>query len=439
MQNFLDKITVLLLSLLCFYPLMPFSVTTKLLILFLLWSILVFRNQFKINFKAIGLKPYIEVTVFFIFLCFSLVFTKNLSVGFSEIQKGIPILLLPFVGLYFIPNLIKKYKYVFLKSYILANILYIIYFYCFSLQKLVLYSKFNLEGEFYLHQLYNVITLPFEEIFRYAIVTKHDPFPIFFHKGYNSMFLLFSIVLLSNFIISAYRTKKVLRVVGMSALLFVKIFVLIHWFSLPNLIALFLISGIILYIKKNQVGYVYLTALIVLPFTYNTSYIQEKINNNYGLKKNVRQIETFVMGHFKTNTIKRDAPRVAVYDCSLDLIKKAPILGYGVGDVNDVLSVCYKEKNYLIAYDNNLNSHNYFFHIWLSGGIFTITSLLFFLINCLYRSIKRKQFLFFSLIVILILNFLIENVLFRSYGTIFFSLFITFFYTFYQQYNSTLE
>ena len=63
--------------------------------------------------------------------------------------------------------------------------------------------------------------------------------------------------------------------------------------------------------------------------------------------------------------------RLQTYSFSLDAISKAPIFGYGIGDVKDILGQYYTQNN-----TPYYNAHNQFLGAWLSSGIIGISSLI---------------------------------------------------------------
>ena len=62
--------------------------------------------------------------------------------------------------------------------------------------------------------------------------------------------------------------------------------------------------------------------------------------------------------------------RAAIWDCSWEVFKKSPILGYGVSGQDAVRVTCYMEKyTFHGPYGAALNSHNQFIEFALIGGL----------------------------------------------------------------------
>ena len=310
------------------------------------------------------------------------------------------------------------------------------FFYNFSVARLLAYSKFNLEGENYLYKLYKVLNLPFGDILNFAVNTNEKPFFLFFHKGYFSMFLLFAITILFKYGYVNFKDKRYKRLAIKAGVIFIFLFVLFHWFSIPNIIALaFIIVFIVLFKLKNSKSILLGVGVLLL---LSTPFSKKIIENNYTLKENIRQVRAFVSSPF-SEVVERDAIRVSVYRCSYLLIKEAVVFGYGVGGVKDKLLNCYIDNEFRAASSYKLNSHNYFLHLWLSSGALTLFAFLFFIFKNLIQSVKRKQLLYFLFIIILLFNLLTENTLFRSHGVVFFSIFNSFLYLLSNKNNHKLE
>ena len=123
-----DDISIFLLCFLSFFVIMPFGMLSIALITFSLWTFFIYRKTFVQSFKDFGIKPYLECVLFYLLLILSIVYSSNKSEGLKEIQKGLPLLILPLIFLYGIRDLIlKKIKFV-LYSFVISNLLYIIFF-----------------------------------------------------------------------------------------------------------------------------------------------------------------------------------------------------------------------------------------------------------------------------------------------------------------------
>jgi O-antigen ligase len=125
----------------------------------------------------------------------------------------------------------------------------------------------------------------------------------------------------------------------------------------------------------------------------------------------------------KTHPNSSTAIRLSIYKCSVEQGLKSPIIGYGWGDVKDVLNECYEVENANVLL-KNYNSHNQFLSIFLSTGIIGLIIFLFYFYYIFKFSNKNRDQLLFFLLLYFGLNMLSENILEREDGVIFFSFFV---------------
>ena len=120
--------------------------------------------------------------------------------------------------------------------------------------------------------------------------------------------------------------------------------------------------------------------------------------------------------------------RYEINNASWQLIKKAPVFGYGIGDVQYELNNYYNKHSsdktaYKMAYEENLNSHNNYAYLWLSGGFILLLLYIINLIFGLYYGLLFKEWIYIAFIIIVSANLLFENVLSRIHGVLFYSVF----------------
>ena len=143
------------------------------------------------------------------------------------------------------------------------------------------------------------------------------------------------------------------------------------------------------------------------------------------LKKRFKEV-FYSVTYSKISPDNSSSIRFGVYKCVIETIKQNPIIGYGIGDVDNALQQCY-EKTSKILVEGNYNSHNQYLGITLSNGIF---GLLFFMLFLGYNVKKAAQFqdkLFLVVSIFYIVTMFFENILERQSGVIIFAFFICFF------------
>jgi O-antigen ligase len=115
--------------------------------------------------------------------------------------------------------------------------------------------------------------------------------------------------------------------------------------------------------------------------------------------------------------------RVLIWKESLKLINDNFIMGTGVGDANDELYLAYYAGGLEGAYNLKLNAHNQFLQTFIGMGIagFLLLSLITF--GEAVRAVIRRNFLLFFFSLLVTLNFLVESMLQRAAGVLFFVFF----------------
>lgn len=116
-------------------------------------------------------------------------------------------------------------------------------------------------------------------------------------------------------------------------------------------------------------------------------------------------------------------PRIVTWEAAWHAISNKPILGAGTGGEHIVLNDFYREKNYCVALDRSLNTHNQFLQNWVATGIIGVLLLLLIFVFGYIRC-RKQQFLsgcaFLSIVLITLLT---ESGLETQSGVVFFSFF----------------
>ena len=119
--------------------------------------------------------------------------------------------------------------------------------------------------------------------------------------------------------------------------------------------------------------------------------------------------------------------RYVIYNCSANILKENLLLGVGLGNVNFFLNECYKDIEY-VGFDDfkvkKYNSHNQYIEFFMAYGILGLFGFVFFIL----RGWNNNDILYQSFIIMMLLCFLTENILYRQAGIVFYVLFNTFFY-----------
>jgi len=138
-----------------------------------------------------------------------------------------------------------------------------------------------------------------------------------------------------------------------------------------------------------------------------------------------RFVELFRSFNVKPKDVSYDSTNIrrAIFDCSVAISKENFLFGIGFENLQNELNACYKENYDSSFYDNhNYMTHNYFFYILLSSGIFGLILFLFYLANIIRIAFKANLFLFYVFLFNVIIIWFIEDYLYRQYGILYFNL-----------------
>jgi O-antigen ligase len=120
--------------------------------------------------------------------------------------------------------------------------------------------------------------------------------------------------------------------------------------------------------------------------------------------------------------------RLVVWKASLEVIRKNPVFGAGTGDVIDELKSEYKRENKQVAFSMRLNSHNQYLQTWIATGFAGFLILVLMLVIPAWLAILKRDFLYFSFLVVFALNMLVESMLEVQTGVVYYAFFNTLFF-----------
>jgi O-antigen ligase len=297
---------------------------------------------------------------------------------------------------------LQHYKKILLKIFAVTCVLVIVYLYADAIHTII-----------YFH-------LPLTDLFSTAFINHNFSLPISLHATYLSLYVAFSIfIFFYSLIREKAAAKKILYIAGMLILIAGLIqltsravvigFLLIITIAVP----LFLLSG-----KKRILFSV--IALMIAGCTFyfvsrvdafKTRYISELNNDLTKAAINNERLE----------------PRVTRWNLAADLIRKKPLTGYGTGSEKNLLKEQYFNNKLYISFLNEFNVHSQYLSFMLRSGIFGLLIYLIVLCYAFVQSIRKKDFLFFSFLLLIATVSVSENILDVNKGIFFYSFFLSFF------------
>ena len=143
------------------------------------------------------------------------------------------------------------------------------------------------------------------------------------------------------------------------------------------------------------------------------------------LIRNNDRVNLLLKGFSKENgyELRRQDERLIVWKSALEVIKRHPVFGVGIGDVRTELVKEYIRIHEDKLGEQRLNAHNQFLELFLEGGFVSFSIFIFMLGIMIYISLNEKNLLYGLFILMMIVFFTFESVLYRLAGVAFFSLF----------------
>jgi hypothetical protein len=116
--------------------------------------------------------------------------------------------------------------------------------------------------------------------------------------------------------------------------------------------------------------------------------------------------------------------RLFNWQSSVQIIKKNPLLGVGVGDVSDELEVVYGLNNLQKIKEKEFNEHSQYLNYWSGIGILGLSFFMLFLFMNLKLALSSNNDEYFGLTILCMVFCFTESVFLRSNGLIFFVFFM---------------
>lgn len=242
--------------------------------------------------------------------------------------------------------------------------------------------------------------------------------PLAFHPGYFSFFIAVPMLWLIHDLISTWNTRPVwFRIAAVSSAVFLSLFLIL----LASRVQLFLfyLTVILLFLwrwkklSKGQLIFM-LVFLAISAFVIANTFIKDRINNISSI--------TYKLDD-PTEKFNELTIRLALIECSWEVIRENWAVGVGAGDSYDELEKVYYQKNYKYGYSDHQDPHNEYLNTLVSLGLPGLGLLLATFALSLYLGWKRSDPVHVSFILIFAVSCLLESMLSQQKGIVLFSLF----------------
>lgn len=392
-ENLIDKLHYISFGIVIATIPLPMIINNIAIFIFIFFSLLdIKRVKLKQNFIN-----YLFPVIFLLSL-FSLAYTCNFGNGLKMIEKTLSFA----IFFLFVPTLsiskeqINKVLNLFVAGSLIVLLIFL---------TVAFYHVLN-TGSFIIFNPENLVN---ENYFFYHRLTK--PFDI--HAVYFGMYLVFSSCILLNDFQNKNRNVKIIRLIAL-VILAIGIYLMQSFAVLSVYFTVLLFFLINLNKRKINFKRIALLALIILlPATI--FYQKAKVFNGevfeYNIEEDVHSTDW--------NSLNI---RLAKWECAIEVFKENNLLfGSGVGCTQEKLDEMYLKKNFNIGIAKRFNTHNQYLHYLVTLGILGFAAYLIFLGAAFYRSLVSNNFLLFSLIAIIAICSVTENIFGLNKGIVFFA------------------
>jgi O-antigen ligase len=236
---------------------------------------------------------------------------------------------------------------------------------------------------------------------------------------YFNLYLGFCLIFICVFLFSEKRNSwfsVVLIPIGCFLLFFM--FLLGGKMAIISLLILAVSTSGVLIVKKRK--WVLGAALAIIPLAFFVFTILS-VKDARARFEYLVNTENYFTGDNAWNSI---GVRFSILKCVREVYLENPILGTGIGDVQNDLNECYEAKGYKTILD--MNPHNQYFQFLLESGILGLVSYVLCILFIAIKANKSSNYLLSYFILMFSLCSLTESLLERQQGVMFFSYFLSF-------------
>lgn len=244
----------------------------------------------------------------------------------------------------------------------------------------------------------------------------YTEFSYFIHPSYYAMYVCTAILFIHHYEILPPPMHKIKYLIYF---LFAVSAVLAS--SKIGIICLVIVMGTLLFetLQKKYPFWITLS-IITLGFVLIISivYMMEPVRNRFmNVIQNIEQ--PLDKSSTESNMVRR-----LVWIADETVVERMPWYGYGVANVNKVLSEEYDELDFTGAKQRNLNAHNQYYQTLIGLGWPGFLVLVLIHLDFLFYGILQRNRVWLYILLVMILNFLVESMLQRAAGSVYFA-FIT--------------
>lgn len=408
----LEKIAYI--SLVLFTFTLPFyrKFSSLFLGVFVFSALLIFYKKRETAFKKLQatslLKSPLILILYFSLNLLALFYTEsaNLPTGIKILEKNLAFLVFPI--LLTVYELSKKEVSSLLGSFVYGNILAALI--CIFLA--ILKSIKIVDNKILFKA--NIVEGPninfFNSIFKGGNYFFSSNFSAFLHPTYFSMYLVLALAVVwvlklkYKYLISLFLISILLLLSSKGAFI-----------SILFLFSIVLFIGIFSKKSKFSLGSSFALFALIACLTYVIT-LNPRVNALINsIKESKFEINPSSSENFQL--------RLMTYDAGIEIIKESFLLGVGPGDLNKEILKVYEQKNYTTPLARKLTIHNLFLADFAKFGILGLLVIGATFFFSVIKSLRQKNMLLLSLLVVVAVNGLFESVFALYSGVVFFAFF----------------
>ncbi|MDY0140771.1 MAG: O-antigen ligase family protein [Bacteroidales bacterium] len=355
--------------------------------------------------KIIVSKDFLILVLPFLLMLIGYFYSSNKSEAFHNIEKGLSLIIFPFIFYFFKNNTLSDRSHYVFKAFVIGILVsYVILW-------INVYPKYMETKS---------TSLLFYTSFSMFIKTPN-------HLSYNVLFaiiIVFLNLLGANQILFKNNSKAT-KVISFFLFLVLSLFLFQLVAKSTIIIYLFAIITIVVYayLKKTIKASTLIVVLAILVgltvFSLTIPNVKIRFTNMLDIFVHNREINY--------NEKESSTLRYSAIKSSCEIISENWVFGVGTGDVLDELDRNYSENNYWAAEYNHTNPHNQYLRSFLMSGIFGLISILLIFFLLAKKAFEKKSILAVFWTFIMILIFAIDDMFIFRDGVIYFAFFTSYF------------
>lgn len=391
------------------FPVLPFKLTSLILIVWFLTAVLSSVYNLKSSFPW---RKALLVSSPFILACLGYFLLDDSSRSLKAIERNLPFLIIP-TGIFLNSSVLNfktlsrwmiVFSVVVLFTALKGHLLTVDYIFDYVKGK-------QWEGRVW--ELFN------EPSFHHHYRIKYAKFSGI-HPTYSGIFIAISLLFLNQLFIQGWRKFTTTKRIGAVLVNLIAMFCLAMVTARTPVLALLFTSiiqfGKTLGLKKS---------LVIIPITIVTLLaslyllvpsFKQKIN-----EIEVKSIQVPTEENNNSFNIRK-----GILSCSIEVLKGSWLTGIGAGGSYMALNECYNGLEFETYKKEKFNTHNQYLDYWISYGLVGFTLLVLLLLSTAKFSFKQGVTVGWLIVLVFTITMLTENVLSRYYGVLPFAFIMSF-------------